>query len=322
MRILIVLAVMIAVPARAQDKPATAPASPELPWLTSLEAGLEESRKTRRPVLVDVGAEWCGWCRKLDVEIRKPEVQAKLATWVLVKLDADKDAAAVRKLAVGPIPALRVLAGNGRTVASHDGYLDSGKLTKWLDEQYKPATAGSDLLAMEPKDAGEAQAMLAELTEAEDALVREAAIRLLLRRPDVAGAKAVEAFERGKLTARLALFELLSEWRAPLEGIDPWEPGTVTPQRLDVLKKWAATVKEQPAPTTGPTTAPTTGPATTRPTTQSAAAAPPSCRRTRWPPPSATSRCCSPRRASSRPAHSASGSHGSAPRCCRRCPPG
>src|SRR5688500_13597029 len=254
----------------AQDKPATAPATTqpasELPWLTALEAGLEESRKSRRPVLVDVGAEWCGWCRKLDVEIRKPEVQAKLATWVLVKLDADKDAAAVRKLAVGPIPALRVLAGNGRTGASHDGYLDAAKLTKWLDEQYKPATAGGDLLAMEPKDAGEAQAMLAELADAEDALVREAAIRVLLRRPDVAAAKAVEAFERGKLTARLALFELLSEWRAPVDGIDPWEPGTVTPQRLDVLKKWAATVKERPAPTT---TAPTTGPASTRPAGES-----------------------------------------------------
>jgi HEAT repeat protein len=267
--------VIAALPARADDKPATAAATTqsasELPWLTSLEAGLEESRKTRRPVLVDVGAEWCGWCRKLDVEIRKPEVQAKLATWVLVKLDADKDTASVRKLAVGPIPALRILQGSGRTVAAHDGYLDSAKLIKWLDEQYKPATAGSDLLAMEPKDAGAAQAMLAELTDSEDALVREAAIRLLLRRPDVAAAKAVESFEKGKLTARLAVFELLSGWKAPLDGIDPWNPDTVTPQRLAAIKKWAAEQKDKPA-VTAPTSRPTTGPASTRPVVESAPA--------------------------------------------------
>jgi HEAT repeat protein len=263
------LCILAARTARANDAPPASQPSSELPWLTSLDAGLAESQKSRRPILVDVGAEWCGWCRKLDVEIKKPDVQAKLATWVLVKLDADKDTAVVRKLAVGPIPALRVLQGSGRIVAAHDGYLDSAKLIKWLDEQYKPATAGSELLAMEPKDPGDAQAMINELTGSEDALVREAAIRLLLRRPDVAAVKAVESFEKGKLTARLAVFELLNEWKAPLDGIDPWSPGTITPQRLDGLKKWAADQKDR-RPTTGPTTKPTTGPSSTRPTAAAA----------------------------------------------------
>ena len=41
-------------------------------------------------MLIRVGASWCGPCRKLDAEIEKPSVQAELARWTLVYLDADK----------------------------------------------------------------------------------------------------------------------------------------------------------------------------------------------------------------------------------------
>ena len=122
----------------------------ELPWLNSLDAGFEDARQNKRPVLVDVGADWCGWCKKLDGEIAKPELQAKLKDWTLVRLDADKDTAAVRKLAVGPIPALRVLSPSGRTVASHDGYLEADALIKWLDESRKGASGATEILIGDP----------------------------------------------------------------------------------------------------------------------------------------------------------------------------
>jgi thiol:disulfide interchange protein len=75
---------------------AAADEAKELRWLTSLDAGFEDAREHKRPIFVDVGAEWCGWCKKLDEEIAKPAVQAKLKDWTLVHLDADKDIAAVR----------------------------------------------------------------------------------------------------------------------------------------------------------------------------------------------------------------------------------
>lgn len=251
------LAVMsVGTAASRADEPAK-----ELPWLNSLDAGFEDARQNKRPVLVDVGADWCGWCKKLDGEIAKPAVQAKLKDWTLVRLDADKDTAAVRKLAVGPIPALRVISPSGRTVASHDGYLEADALLKWLDESRKGATGASEILIGEPKDAKEASLMVDLLGDA-DPLVREAAVQQLRRRPDLAGAKAVEAFGKGTLAERLAILELLAEWKAPLDGVDPWEPASVTSGRLDAMRTWAKDAKPLKAPTTGPTTSPVRGGAT------------------------------------------------------------
>jgi HEAT repeat protein len=249
-----------------ESRPASPAESSELVWHSSIEAGLQNAQRTKQPVLVDVGAEWCGWCKKLDEEIKKPAVQTKLKDWTLVRLDADKDTAAVRKLAVGPIPALRILSASGRTVASHDGFLDGDALIKWLDESYKRALAASQVLMNEPKSPADAQVLIDLLID-QDALVREAAIHLLLRRPELAAPKAIDAFAKGTLAGRLAVLELLTDWKAPLDGMDPWHPASITPQRLEALKNWAAHAKPR-----SPTTVPTTRPSSTRPALEAAAA--------------------------------------------------
>jgi HEAT repeat protein len=107
-----------------------------------------------------------------------------------------------------------------------------------------------------------------------DPLVREAAVHQLRRRPDLAGPKAVESFAKGTLAERLAVLELLTEWKAPLDGVDPWEPESITPVRLEGLQKWAKDAKPPKAATTAPTGVPTRV-ETTRPATTRASVAPP-----------------------------------------------
>jgi len=66
----------------------------------------------------------------------------------------------------------------------------------------------------------------------------------------------VEAFAGGDLATRLATIELLGDWHAPLTGIDPWQPETVTDARLNQLRHWAARITSPPPlPTTLPATA-------------------------------------------------------------------
>ena len=230
--------------------PATRPADAAalLPWTNNLQDGIDDAQRRSRPIVVEVGAEWCGWCRKLEGEIAKPQVQAKLATWTRVRLDADKDGEVVRTLAVGPIPALRVLSPTGRVVASHDGYLPADELLAWLETNRLVAVAAKEALGGEPADPAAAAALVLRLTD-EDAVVREAVTRRLLRRPDVSAGKVVEAFAAGKLPQRLAALELLAAWGAPLDRLDPWVPASVTPQRVESLKKWADEIAKAP-PTT------------------------------------------------------------------------
>lgn len=45
------------------------PVAPEGPvkWMT-FEQALEKSKKTKRPIFIDVYTDWCGWCKVMDKE--------------------------------------------------------------------------------------------------------------------------------------------------------------------------------------------------------------------------------------------------------------
>ena len=72
------------------------------------------------------------------------------------------------------------------------------------------------------------------------ATVREAAIRRLLPHPQETGAHVVAAFRGGNLNVRLTALELLKEWNAPIDNLDPWQSETLTPERLTALENWKA----------------------------------------------------------------------------------
>ena len=81
------------------DEPAPKPAVAEapaaeqklLPWHKRLAPAIDEARGRKTSILVRAGAEWCPWCRKLDEEIVKPDMQRELRGWVLVYLDIDEN---------------------------------------------------------------------------------------------------------------------------------------------------------------------------------------------------------------------------------------
>ena len=81
------------------------------------------------------------------------------------------------------------------------------------------------------------------------AVVREEAIRRLLPFPQVASELTVLAFQDGNLSTRLSAMELLKEWKAPIDQIDPWQPATLTPERSAALEAW----QKEAAKSTDPT---------------------------------------------------------------------
>lgn len=212
-----------------------------VPWLTTLADGKIQAQRRRLPLLLRFGDESCPWCRKLDGELGEPKLQAELKRWALVAVrpvDAEKDAAA---LAVGGIPALRILTAAGRPIASRDGYLPADELLAWLKKHYEAAlaTPREELIAEGRPDAVAIVRLTRELA-ARDPVVREAAVRRLLPYPAAAAEAVLETFTRGPLQARLAALELFGAWQAPAAGLDPWRSDTVTEARLQALRQWAA----------------------------------------------------------------------------------
>lgn len=211
------------------------------PWQTTLAEGKAQAQRRRMPLLVRFGAESCPWCRKLEAELADAQLQKELARWALVSLTpevAEKEAGA---LAVSGIPALRILTPAGRLVASRDGYLPAAALLAWLQKQYDVALAApaEELIAEGPPSAVAVLRLVGSFA-ARDPVVREAALRRIASHPSLAAEPVIEAFVKGPLQTRLTALEALQNWRAPTEGLDPWQPASITEARLAKLRQWAS----------------------------------------------------------------------------------
>ena len=215
-------------------------AAKPLPWFGSLVEGYANALRKQEPILVKVGASWCGWCKKLDEELAKPKVQAELRRWTLVALDLDKSSEAAKTLGVGPVPALRILNATGRQVAAHDGYLTEDKLLAWLRAHHATSELPpAEVLTGKEAPTGTEITKLVALLAQRDPAVREAAVRRLLPYPDVAAPAVASAFAEGALQTRLAALELLQSWQAPTAELDPWQPASFSPDKLQRLAAWA-----------------------------------------------------------------------------------
>lgn len=207
-------------------------------WLTKLADGLEASRTRKQPILVRAGADWCGWCKRLDKEIVDPAVQAELAKWVLVEIDVDDSPEEAERLGIGPIPALRILDAAGRTVRSSDGYMPAEDLLRWLQGKEPTGEGVTEPIAEIPPLSGDTLPQLIRLLAHRDAAVREAVARSLAADRKTAGPAVVEAFIKGGLVTRLTTLEMLALWKAPVVDLDPWRPQTMTSERLSALEDW------------------------------------------------------------------------------------
>ena len=91
-------------------------------------------------MIVDLGGNWCGWCRALDAVMDEPEVKPFMdAHFVVVPVDVtsvefkiDRNAAVLQRFGVtkvGGVPWLIVADADGKVVASSDAVTDDAHQT-------------------------------------------------------------------------------------------------------------------------------------------------------------------------------------------------
>lgn len=98
---------------------ADAPPPPSrIEWRTNLDAALEESRRTGKPVLADFSADWCPPCiaMKHDVWPDDAVEQAVMERYVPLVVDVDRDVDASGRYGVRAIPTILVIDGDGRVL--------------------------------------------------------------------------------------------------------------------------------------------------------------------------------------------------------------
>ena len=210
-----------------------------LGWLPDLSSAYDEALAQRRPILLRFGAEACPWCQKLQTELAQPAVQKELAGWIRVYLDVDRSPNETRRFGVAKTPSLRILGPNGRWSQSSEGYLTADELIQWLQKVREELAETPDPVLLDQDEPGVLEVLrLIRQFGAQDAILREAALLRLRPYPRLAASGVVRALREGNLASKLTAYDLLGEWQAPLEQIDPWQIATLTDDRLAALDHW------------------------------------------------------------------------------------
>lgn len=119
-------------PAVAQEKSAN--------W-HSFEEAIEHAGETRKPILVDVWAPWCGWCKKMQKEVYPRLSETLSRDFVLARLNRDDNETSLRyknqtftplrlaqTLNAEGVPAIVFLSPEGEYIFHTLGFLEAETL--------------------------------------------------------------------------------------------------------------------------------------------------------------------------------------------------
>ncbi len=195
-------------------EPKKAASGERIEMLSKYDEALEQARLEQRPLLVILGAEWCGWCRKLEAEIDSDEGESILETWVVVKVDVDQEPEVAEKLAAHALPALRVLGTEENVVASTEGFMPIDELSAWLNGNVDAANPKIQRVLYQTappteKDVRDLVAFLGNRSPT----IRAAATERLVRFRSKAAGLVVDTVRNGKLSQRLAAIQVLQQWK-------------------------------------------------------------------------------------------------------------
>lgn len=133
-------------------------------WLKSIDAAQKAAKAKNQLILVDMFAEWCGWCHRFEREVFPSEAfQNASADLVLLRLDTEdqKDGTALaRKYQVTSLPTFVLLAPDLSVAGMIRGYAPAPQFVQMLKETRDKYTAFQKRVAAEGKIAKDYTARL------------------------------------------------------------------------------------------------------------------------------------------------------------------
>jgi thioredoxin-related protein len=221
----------------------------EISFQPSIEAAREAEAAAdpaeRQPIVLEFGAAWCGWCRKMEVDTFADEaVEALADRFLWVKIDVDEEPELSARYRVQGLPHTFVLNKDNRIIASRPGYIPPEDFVAFLNEALLHPQPPEDLMYdLLQQLAGEQTAderhetvtrIVQQLARAEREGRAEALQAMSNSGPDVWGVL-VELMSDERLAIRAASAGTL---RAIVTADLPFDPFAPKDERLQQMEQW------------------------------------------------------------------------------------
>ena len=112
--------------------------TPSIAWLgdANLKQAKTQATASGKPIFVDIGTEWCGYCKKMKKSIftNSAVASAMNAGFVPLSLDGERGdgRSLVAKLGITGFPTQLILDAKGNVLKKNVGYLDASELVVFL----------------------------------------------------------------------------------------------------------------------------------------------------------------------------------------------
>lgn len=120
---------------------ATGPVRAASTWHDRADAAFAEAKAGDKMVLVDLFAEWCGWCKVMERDVfSTPEFQRFADRFVLLRVDVEDGGDGTelqQRFHANSLPTLLLLDGNRALVGEIQGFLPTDRLISRIESELR-----------------------------------------------------------------------------------------------------------------------------------------------------------------------------------------
>ena len=113
-------------------------ASQAIMWDSSYESGAKKASQAKKPIMIDFYTDWCGWCKKLDLEVyADAKIQSISDDFICIKVNCERDQGTANQFKISGFPTVMFLSPQAQTVRRVDGFIDKDTMKTYMLEVAK-----------------------------------------------------------------------------------------------------------------------------------------------------------------------------------------